>query len=56
MHAGVGAPRDREALPLGKDHVESVAHHSFDRAEARLARPAVEARSVVLECSLAFTT
>ena len=52
MHAGVGASGDSEPVPLREDGFERVAQHSFDRAEARLARPAVERGAVVLEREL----
>ena len=48
MHARVGSTRDSEAGTRGKD-IERVAHDSFDRAQARLQRPAVEVGAVVLE-------
>ena len=37
---------------MRKHRVESVAHDALDRSQARLARPAAEARPVVLEREL----
>ena len=48
MHAGVGSTCDGE-VGIGGKHSESVADHSFDRAQAGLRRPAVEMGAVVLE-------
>ena len=48
----VGAPGDREPVPAREHGVERVAHDTFDRAQAGLARPAAEARAVVLEREL----
>ena len=56
VDARVGAPGDGEPVPAREDGVERVAQRAFDRAQARLARPAVEARAVVLERELEVTT
>ena len=48
VHPGVGSPRNGEVGERRKD-TERVAHDSFDRAQARLQRPAVEMGAVVFE-------
>jgi hypothetical protein len=48
VHAGIRPPCNGKVGIRGKDS-ERVAHDSFDRAQARLHRPAAEMRAVILE-------
>ena len=49
VHAGVRASGDREPVPARKHAPERIAHDSLHRSQPGLARPAAEARAVVLE-------
>ena len=52
VHARVGATRHDEPCPAGEHLVERLAERPLDRPLGGLARPAAEARAVVLEREL----
>ena len=52
MHARVGPPRHREAVPGLVHPAERVPHDPLDRAQARLSGPTAEPGAVVLERQL----